>query len=224
MSRMRSYVRLQVLKGRFFNCVMVITPSRAYVNRTITWLFQWCRRPIGLFKGCGVSQWSYSNETQSCRFGRRGVAGWSSCHECSCRRTWRIRRWPLGRPHEYAIWRAIDWKRDWDITNLQSIEPVHCDAVTRSRRLAGKSWITVSLTCDAAAGGSICHLHPRAGCGGPAHPKIDVGERQTRLREKYVGPRVSCPMPAIKSVAISRLMKRLYGLSISVTGMIQSTK
>jgi hypothetical protein len=111
--------------------------------------------------GGGVSEWSYSNETQSCRFGRRGVAGWSSCHECSCRRTWRIRRWPLGRPHGYAIWRAIDWKRDWDITNLQSIEPVHCDAVTGSRRLAGKSWITVSLTCDAAAGDSICHLHPQ---------------------------------------------------------------
>src|SRR6266404_3977500 len=54
-----------------------------------------------------------------------------------------------------------------------------------------------------------------AGCGGPAHPQIDVGERQTRLREKYVGPRDSCPMPAIKSAAISRLMKRLYGLDPS---------
>jgi hypothetical protein len=29
----------QVLEGEFLNCVMVITPSRAYVNRTITWLF-----------------------------------------------------------------------------------------------------------------------------------------------------------------------------------------
>ena len=45
----------QVLEGEFLNCVMVITPSRAYVNRTITWLFQWCRRPIGLFKECGVA-------------------------------------------------------------------------------------------------------------------------------------------------------------------------
>ena len=36
----------QVLEGGFLNCVMVITPSRAYINRTITWLFQWCRRPI----------------------------------------------------------------------------------------------------------------------------------------------------------------------------------
>ena len=59
----------QVLEGEFLNCVMVITPSSAYVNRTITWLFQWCRRPIGLFEGCGVSQWSYTNETHSCCFG-----------------------------------------------------------------------------------------------------------------------------------------------------------
>jgi hypothetical protein len=37
---------------------MVITPSRAYINRTITWLFQWCRRPIRLSKSAanGVIQ------------------------------------------------------------------------------------------------------------------------------------------------------------------------
>jgi hypothetical protein len=43
---------------------------------------------------------------------------------------------------------------------LQSVYSVHCDAAARSRRLAGQSWITVSLTFDAAAGGSIFRLYP----------------------------------------------------------------
>jgi hypothetical protein len=78
----------------------------------------------------------------------------ASVDECSCRRT---RRWPRGRLHKRSIWRAIDWQRANDITDLQSVYSVHCASVTGGACLAGKLWITISLTAEhrgVQAGGS----------------------------------------------------------------------
>jgi hypothetical protein len=58
--------------------------------------------------------------------------------------TRRIHRQPRG----WSIWRAIDWQRADDITDLQSVYAVHGDSVARGAGVAGKPWFSVSLTAE----------------------------------------------------------------------------
>ena len=50
----------------------------------------------------------------------------------------------FGWPHGW-YWRAADWRAD-DTTNFQSVYAVHCHSVARGARLAGKPWISISLS------------------------------------------------------------------------------
>jgi hypothetical protein len=85
-----------------------------------------------------------SNETQSCCFGCRRLAGWNGWNRRSGRWTRRIHRQPRG----WSIWRAIDWQRADDIADLQSVYAVHGDSVARGAGVAGKPWFSVSLTAE----------------------------------------------------------------------------